>query len=149
MEHRITTALTGGAYGMFVRLSPGEEILTELRALARGLRIPSASFTGLGAINDVVLALYDPASRSYRETHLVEDLEIATMTGNVSWLKDDPVVHVHGVVSRLDCTTAAGHIMRGIVSVTLEVMMQIGTERIVREPEPSIGLNLLSLSKKD
>ena len=88
---------------------------------------------------------YDPVSRVYRETRMTEDLEVATMTGNIAWVGDEPIVHLHGVVSRADCTTAAGHIMRGIVSATLEVMLRVYSERIVRKHDAGVGLNLLDL----
>jgi len=148
MEFHRTTLQSEGTQAILVKLAPGEEILESLKALARRLEIPSASVTGLGAVNDVTLALYDPAAKSYVETRLEEDLEVATMTGNISWLGADPVVHLHGVVSRADCSTAAGHIMRGVVSVTLEVMLQVGSQRVERRPDPSAGLNLLSLPER-
>jgi len=147
MQYEVTNVQLG-AEGLFVRLYPGEEIHASLKTLARERQIPSASLTGLGAVNEIVLALYDPAARAYRETRLAEDLEIATMTGNLSWLGDEPILHVHGVVSRADCTTAAGHIMRGIVSVTLEVMLQVSRVRIERRADEAIGLNLLHLSRR-
>ena len=147
MEFQRVSAGGERMQGILVKLVPGEEILTCLKALARRLDIPSAFVTGLGAVNDVTLALYDPAARRYYETRLLEDLEVATMTGNLSWLGDEPIVHLHGVVSRADCTTAAGHIMRGFVSATLEVMLQVGEQRVERRPDAAIGLNLLHLPR--
>lgn len=146
MEYRITTGQGQGSYGLIARLAPGEEIHAALKALARAREIPSASLSGLGAVNDVTLALYDPVRRAYVETRLVEDLEVSTMTGNIAWLGEEPIIHVHGVVSRADCSAAAGHIMRGVVSLTLEVMLQIYPERIQRSPDAATGLNLLNLA---
>jgi len=131
---------------ILARLFPGEEIIESLKALTREARIPAGSLAGLGAVNDVTLALYETASRSYRTTRLEEELEVVSLTGNLSWLGGDPVVHAHGVVSRADCSTVAGHIMRGIVSITLEVMVEVYSERVERKPEPEIGLNLLDLA---
>ena len=148
MEYQRTALSSQPSQAILVKLTPGEEILGSLKTLARRLQIPSACLTGLGAVNDVTLALYDPAARSYVETRLIEDLEVATMTGNISWLEDDPVVHLHGVVSRADCSTAAGHFMRAVVSVTLEVMLQVGSQRVERKPDAAIGLNLLHLPER-
>src|SRR5262245_5098858 len=105
----------------FVRLHPGEEVHASLKDLARRESIPSAAISALGAVNDIVLALFDPAEKRYLETHFQEDLEIVSLTGNLAWSDDEPIAHLHGVVSRADCTTAAGHIMKATVSVTLEI----------------------------
>jgi len=132
---------------ILARLHVGEEIIGQLKTIARETAIGGAAVTGLGAVREATLALYDPAARRYIETRLEEDLEIASMVGNISWLGDDPIAHVHGVLSRADCTTAAGHIMRAVVSVTVEVMMTVYPERVVRAPDESVGLNLLSLRR--
>ena len=132
---------------ILARLAVGDEVIASLKALARAERIPAASLTGLGAVDDITLALYHPARREYLTTRLTEELEVATLTGNIAWLGEDPVVHIHGVVSRADCSTAAGHFVQARVSVTLEVMLHLYPERIERKPEPSVGLNLLALKR--
>ena len=130
---------------ILARLAIGEEIPDAVRTPARSQALPGAAITGIGAVNDVTLALFDPARRAYRETRLVEDLEVVSMTGNLAWLGEDPIVHLHGVVSRADCTTAAGHIMRAIVSVTLELMVVVYPDKVARSKDPEVGLNLLDL----
>lgn len=130
---------------ILARLAAGDEVIASLKDLARAENIPAASITGLGAVDDITLALYHPARREYLTTRLTEELEVASMTGNIAWLDGDPVVHIHGVVSRADCATAAGHFVQARVSVTLEVMLHLYPERIARAPEPAIGLNLLAL----
>ncbi|HEY3175394.1 MAG TPA: DUF296 domain-containing protein [Candidatus Polarisedimenticolia bacterium] len=136
----------GAARDLIVaRLVAGDEVIAALQGLAKKEAIPSASVTGLGAIREVTLAFYDRIAREYVEKRLTEDLEVASMVGNIAWLGDEPIVHLHGVVSRRDATTAAGHIMRAVVSVTLEVMLVIHPVRLARRADPDIGLNLLDL----
>jgi len=143
-----TLRMTAGqtpAEMIFVRLHPGEEVHACLMDLARREAVPSASVSGLGAVNDIVLALFDPASRRYLETRLTEDLEVVSLAGNLAWAGDDPVIHLHGVVSRADCSTAAGHIMRATVSVTLEIALMVGSRRMERRLDPAFSLKLLHL----
>lgn len=132
---------------ILVRLHPGDELHDCLRSLARAERIPSAALTGLGAVDDVTLALYTLATRRYLETRLTGELEVVSMTGNVSWLGDEPITHIHGVVSRADGSTAGGHFMRATVSITLEVMLLVYPERVERALDPACGLNLLDLGR--
>jgi hypothetical protein len=130
---------------ILMRLHPGDEVHACLREVARARRLPSAAINGVGAVNDIVLALFDPVSKRYLETHLEEDLEVVSLGGNLAWVGEDPVAHLHGVVSRADCSTAAGHVVRATVSVTLEITLAVGTRRITRSPDARFGLNLLDL----
>ena len=132
---------------ILARLEVGEEILESLRRLGRAEMLPWASFTGLGAVNRLTLALYDPAQRRYLESSFEEDLEVATMTGNFTWLGEEAVVHAHGVFSRADCSTLGGHIVRGVVSLTLEVSITAGPVAVERAPDEALGLNLLALDQ--
>ncbi|HET6374364.1 MAG TPA: PPC domain-containing DNA-binding protein [Candidatus Polarisedimenticolia bacterium] len=130
---------------IIVRLDIGDEVIESLKTLARIERIPGGALTGLGAVGDVTLAYYHLKSRSYETVRLEEDVEVVSLTGNIGWLGDEPVIHAHAVVSRADCSTAGGHVMRAVVSVTVEVMVLVYAERLERAPVPEIGLNLLRL----
>lgn len=130
---------------ILARLGTGDEVVGSLKSLAKREDLPAAAVTGLGAVSDVTLAFYDRVGRSYIETRLAEELEVTSMTGNIAWLGDEPAVHLHGVVSRRDASAAAGHIMRVVVSVTIEVMLVVYPERIFRKNDPATGLNLLDL----
>ena len=145
MRYERITLSDGSTGRILARLDPGDEILTSVKDLARREAIPSGFVSGLGAVEGITLAFYDRSKRVYEETRLEEELEVVSMTGNIAWIGDEPIVHLHGVVSRRDATTAAGHFMRGIVSATLEVMVIVNPERIYRRAAPEIGLNLLDL----
>lgn len=129
---------------ILARVDVGEEIIACLRDLVHAEKLPWAAMTGLGAVGEVTLAYWDPATKSYTETRFAEDLEMVSMTGNLAWLGEVPVVHAHGVFSRRDCTTVGGHIMHGVVSVTVEVMLTVGQKRVERRPDERVGLNLLA-----
>jgi predicted DNA-binding protein with PD1-like motif len=130
---------------ILARLHTGDEIMGSIKDLARRESIPSGSLVGLGALSEVTLALYDLGARKYVSTRLEEEVELVSMTGNVSWFEGEPVIHAHAVVSRADLSTAGGHIMSGVVSATLELMVTVYPERVERVPDAAVGLNLLGL----
>jgi predicted DNA-binding protein with PD1-like motif len=130
---------------ILMRLHPGDELHACLREVARREGLPSAAVSGVGAVNDIVLALFDPATKRYLETHLAEDLEVVSLGGNLAWVGEEPLAHLHGVVSRADCSTLAGHVVRATVSITLELTLIVGNRRIARRPDAHFGLNLLDL----
>ena len=130
---------------ILLRLVPGEEIHHCLKTLARGQSIPSATLTGLGAVGEITLAWWDLAQRAYLPLVLIENLEIVSMTGNLAWSDGEPMAHIHAVVSRPDGTTRGGHVMTGIVSVTLEISLRLMSARVERRMDGEAGLKLLAL----
>lgn len=129
---------------ILLRLMPGEEIHHCLRTLARGESIPSATLTGLGAVGEITLAWWDPARRAYLPLVLIENLEIVSMTGNLAWADGEPMAHIHAVVSGPDGSTRGGHVMAGVVSVTLEISLRVMSTRIERRMDDAAGLKLLA-----
>ena len=131
-----------------LRLEPGEEILTELRAFARAEGLPAAWLSGLGAVDDIRVAFYDvsvKAYRSYRRTGLIE---ILSLTGNLAWRGDEPVVHIHVSAAHETEGAFGGHLDAGIVSATVEVLVDPLEARVERAPVPEIGLALLDLPER-
>ena len=54
----------------------GDEVIEQLLAFAREERLPSASFTGIGAFSDVMLGFFERERRDYRRIPLDEQVEV-------------------------------------------------------------------------
>ena len=137
-------AVRNGSYWQ-LRLMPGEEIVETLAGFVRSRRIRSGFLTGIGAAENITLGCFDPRTKTYHKRTFKGDNEVAAVVGNVGWLKKDPACHIHAVISRPNLTTYAGHLFSGTVTVTLEVALVPGTRRLLRQPDPLSGLNLLAL----
>lgn len=103
----------------------GDDILGGLAAFARKARLTDASFTAVGAMDDALIGRYDPANESFKTTRLHEEMEIASLTGSITrGAGGNPVVHVHCVVALLrNGAVYAGHLLRGRVSLTLQLYL--------------------------
>ncbi len=133
----------GGYYQL--RLMPGEEIVGSVTNFARSRRIKSGFLTGLGAAEDIMLGCFDPKTKSYHKRVLKGDHEVAALVGNVAWVGNEPVCHIHAVVSTPKLVALAGHLFSGRVTVTIEIALVPGTRRLSRKPDALFGLNLLAL----
>lgn len=121
----------------------GDDLLAEFAAFARREDIRAAHFTGIGALQRVTLAHYDPASRDYREIALEEQVELIALTGNISRYEDGPRIHAHALVSRPDGTALAGHLVAAEVRPTLELFVTALPAELERRMDDASGLPLI------
>lgn len=126
-----------------IRLDRGEEVVASLLAFAKDQSVTLGSFTGIGAVDRVELALYDPAAKQYYDKVLEGNFEVVPLAGNFTTMNGAPYVHCHINVSDEQFNSFGGHCKSARVSATLEVFVQTLPGTINRKPDPEIGLNLL------
>lgn len=127
-----------------LRFDRGEEVIAGLTTYCQEQHITAASFYALGAAGEVVLSFYNLEEKRYEDHTLTEDLEIASMLGNVSKMDDNYVIHTHGVFGKQDLTTVGGHIKKLLVSATCEVTLTTFSGELKRAFDSETGLNLLT-----
>ena len=126
-----------------LRFTKGEEVVKSLVCFARKHNLPGAVFTGLGACREVEIAFYDLNKQEYVKKRLKEDMEIVSLTGNISWFEREPAVHLHGVFSFRNYSTIGGHVVSLFVSGTCEIHLRKTGHKLLRKKDPITGLNLL------
>ena len=112
---------------------------------AKEHHLTAASFTGIGALREVVLGYFDWEKKDYREIGIQEQVEILNLTGNVALSDGEPKLHPHIVVGKADGTAWGGHLLKGIVRPTLEVVLMETAAHLHRKSDPETGLALLEL----
>jgi predicted DNA-binding protein with PD1-like motif len=127
-------------------LERGEELFAALSGWAGREEISHASFFGIGALEAVTIGYYDLPQKQYRFNVYSETFEVASMQGNITQVDGKPFIHAHTVLSRCDTTLACigGHLKEARVAVTLEIHLRRGEGALVRLPDDTIGLNLIS-----
>lgn len=128
-----------------VVLDTDEEVTACLLKVAKEHRLTAASFTGLGALREVVLGYFDWEKKDYKEIAIPEQVEILNLTGNVALSDGQPSLHPHIVVGKSDGTAWGGHLLKGIVRPTLEVVLIETPAHLHRKSDPETGLALLEL----
>ena len=128
-----------------VRLEKGEEVLSTLTEFVRGQNILGGTVQGLGAVKDLVLGMYNPHTKEYRQQTLNEDLELGNLTGTISYFEGNPILHCHITAAATDLKAYTGHLFSAIVSVTGEFVIRPFSQRIIRSRDEEVGLNLLEI----
>ncbi|MFH5774152.1 PPC domain-containing DNA-binding protein [Paracoccus sp. NGMCC 1.201697] len=128
-----------------VILQTGDEAMTCLQDFARAQGITAAGFTAIGAFSRATLAYFDWQTKTYLPIDVDEQVEVASLTGDIAL---DPtgqaVVHMHAVLGRRGGAALAGHLQRGHVRPTLEVILTESPRHLRKTLDPATGLALLT-----
>lgn len=128
---------------IIVRVDKGEDIIKELLSLSEKENILFAYISGLGAVNDIELGIFDTSAKKYHSKRLIGDFEITSLVGSLSRKEDKPYIHVHMSVGNvLTNEFFGGHLNKAIVGATAEIVLNVVEIVVEREFVEEIGLNL-------
>ncbi|CCE02891.1 PPC domain-containing DNA-binding protein [Bradyrhizobium sp. STM 3809] len=145
MQHRLLHE-NGGQRTFALVLQTGDEAMDCLGRFARDNRIAAAEITGIGAFAKVVLKYFDWGDREYLDNRVEEQVEVASLTGDVALAPDGaPSIHVHLVVGKRDGSAMAGHLGSGHVRPTLELIVTESPAHLRKVRDPESGLALIRL----
>lgn len=127
-----------------VRLTKGEEIVASLAALAARENITAASVSGIGAAGRATIGVLRTSDKKYMKRELEEDMEIASLVGNISLSADGrPYLHLHVVLGGI-WNVYAGHLNEAYVSATAEIFVSVTENAVIgRRFDKETGLNLM------
>jgi hypothetical protein len=103
-----------GAKRYAVIFSTGDEAYSGLLDFAEQHHVTSAHFAATGALSSVVVSWFDPEKKMYRENPIHDQVEVATMTGDIALYQGKPALHTHIVIGRRDGTANGGHVIEAI-----------------------------------
>jgi hypothetical protein len=135
-----------GAMVYLLVFDEGEEVIETLTAFAKDRSIAGAHFSALGAFREAKLAWFDCDAREYVPIVVDEQVEVASLVGNVAVFDEEIRVHAHAVLGRRDGSTVAGHVVNGVVRPTLEVFLVDEPSTLARTIDERVGLPLLDVA---
>lgn len=128
-----------------VVLETGDEAMACLASFARCEALAAAGLTGLGAFKTAELFFFDWEAKDYRPIPVEEQTEVASMVGDIVLGPDgEPALHVHVVLGDRTGRALAGHLSRGEVRPTLEVVVTESPVHLRRRLDPVTGLPLIA-----
>ena len=133
---------------LFVRLDPGEEIHTTLKALADEVGFNAAAITsGIGRTREMIYG-YMNEDGVYIRRSLDAPSELVSLSGNIARTLDGKAfTHIHCCWSDDDNNVHAGHMFECVVHVVAELHIRILSKAIMtRCPLPDVELLGLQFS---
>lgn len=124
-------------------LKRGDEILDSLSSYINDNCLNSAWITGIGALSEARLALYDLETKEYHHKDLAGPLELINLNGNVGKYKNEIALHLHVTLSDKNMKAFGGHLLMAKVAATCEIKISPLATPILRKHDSEIGLNLI------
>ena len=123
----------------------GDEIVAGLKKVAAEYKLAASYFTAIGAFKEVTLGFFDLKKKNYKKIVFHEQMEVLSLIGDISLNGVVPQIHAHAVMGKPDATTRGGHLIRGIVRPTLEVVLTESPTHLLRKYHSDFGLALINL----
>ena len=124
------------------RIDRGEEILEQVKRIAREENIAFASITALGATNDFTVGVYHVEEKRYCANEFRGDFEIVSLTGTIHAVNGDYYTHVHMSAGNDKAEVFGGHLNKAVVSATCEMILDVIDASVDRRHDEITGLNL-------
>ncbi len=120
------------------RLQRGDDLLEVLTGLCKTLNLRLGKIQGIGAVERARLGFYDQGSKEYGYREFDLPMEILSLTGNISLLNGEPMLHAHITLGTEDGQAFGGHLAPGTrvfaFEYTIEVMEGAELHRCTDDP---------------
>ena len=125
-------------------LDEGDEAFACITAFAVEQGLTAASLTAIGAFERATIGFFDVASKSYEEIPVETQSEVLSLIGDIAEGDDGQAsIHAHVVLGLRDGSTRGGHLMKGLVRPTLEVIVTEMPGHLRRRKVAALGIALL------
>ncbi len=121
----------------------GDAVVETLRSFAREHDVTAGSFRAIGAFRRATLAYFAWETKRYEALEVEEQVEVASLSGDVTREGSEVRVHAHCVLGRRDGSAVAGHLREATVRPTLELFLRAWPVRLCRGRDEESGLALI------
>ena len=125
-----------------VSIDNHQEIVGALNAFCKEQGIGCGLIEGLGAVNTATLRFLDPATKKYVDKTFDEQMEIASLVGNISEKDGEVYLHIHVTLGRRDYTVVGGHLLCATINGACELAIKKLDGSVGRRFDEETGLNL-------
>ena len=134
----------GGRRALVVVCTKGEEAFETVATTVREREIRAAQVTAVGGFASAELGYFDGDTQDYLRIPVEEQTEVLSLMGDVAQDSGETALHLHAVLGRWDGSTVGGHLLRGEVWPTLEVIVTEVAPELAKRYDPQTGLALIS-----
>lgn len=122
-----------------------QEIVSAVAEFCQEQGIRLGEITGLGAVNEATLRFLNPATKKYVDKTFSEQMEVASLVGNISEKEGKVYLHIHITLGRSDYSVVGGHLLSATLNGACELVIKRFDGAIDRRFDPETGLFMYAL----
>ncbi|MFH0885290.1 MAG: PPC domain-containing DNA-binding protein [Candidatus Micrarchaeota archaeon] len=127
---------------LIIRLDEGDEIVASLKKACKEQLVHYAYFSGIGACRSAEISHFDTKEKKYHSKKLKGMLEIVSLTGNITTVDNEPLIHAHIALARTDFSVQGGHLVNAEINPTCEIILNPLPIVVGRRFDEKSGLKL-------
>ena len=132
---------------VFIRLFPGEDIYQALNEACQKHRVETAVvLSGVGQLKQFELG-YFKEKGNYTPEEFEKPHELVSLAGNISNQEGEYNFHLHAVLGNEEKNVVGGHLIKGEVEVTNEIVLLKTDLAVTRKLEENTGLEGMFLEE--
>jgi len=125
----------------------GDEVVASLTQYCHDHGVRNARISGIGALREIELGIYQPETKSYHRKVFSETHELLACQGNVTLKDGEPFPHIHIIIGDHDFNALGGHLFQAEVAVVGEFILEELASQVHREMDPKVGFPTWCLTK--
>lgn len=126
---------------IFLRIDKGEEIIESIKAVLDKENVLCGSVSGIGATDNFEVGIFNLETKKYDSFSFSDNHEINCLCGNITAFENKPYIHLHITCTGKGCNVVGGHLLKAIISVTSEIVIDIIDISIKREHNAELNFN--------
>ena len=130
-------------YGSVIalRLDKGDDITESIYTVSEKEGVKAAKVSGIGATDNFTVGVFDIAKKEYEKFNFSGNHEINALTGNITEKDGKPYIHLHITATGKNGKVVGGHLIKGVISLTGEIVIMVIGGDITRELDENLGIN--------
>jgi uncharacterized protein len=123
----------------------GDEVSSGLLEFAKRNALGASHFTAIGGFREVTLGYYQLDKREYKQIPVKEQVEVLSLVGDITMQESEPKIHAHVVVGTSEGMARGGHLIKGHVRPTLELVVTESPQHLHRQHDEASCLALIHI----
>ena len=123
-----------------LRLDPGDEVCESIKTVAATENIRAGVVSGIGGADRIVVGVFDTEKKDYDEFEYTGTQEITSLVGNITYMDDEPLVHLHITAAGEGAKLIGGHLLAAYISLTGEIFIDVLDGEIGKTRNEELGI---------
>ena len=128
------------------KVEPDEDLIESIIKMVKKHKIQSGFINCIGALKKFTIGYFNIDTKTYETITFEENVELVSCMGNISFMDNEPIIHLHISIGNKEYSVMGGHLFQpAIVSITGEVYILEIDQTMSREIDPELNLALMNL----